>query len=151
MIKVKNINDIQNIYQNSRQFNTLQDKFYLLDQLNNILKEVLPIELSRYCHIGAVDETKNLLILFITNSTSANLIKSLGNKILQTYTNHGFMFDGIITRITIKTEANNSTKYRRLTPKEKQQLEKLAILIGKPELIIDKDEEPSTTPKEIEF
>ncbi|MCE3269363.1 MAG: hypothetical protein K0R49_1617 [Burkholderiales bacterium] len=136
---------IDSVLEDARSLQDLSQKFSKLDELNQILHKILPEHLINHCHIGAVDNDKNLVILYLDNSTLKHIFTGMANQILESFNNHHYSFAGIITRIRLQT-TTNSVRRKPLTPKVKSKLTQLAQSINRPDLIedvaiIDKDKE----------
>ena len=93
----------------------IQNNFFTLLQINQVLSQLVPEHLIEYCHFGAIDNDKNHIILFILNNELHHILKNYSEHILQGLQKHGFMFDGLIikvkqyipTNITLNTKHND--------------------------------------------
>jgi hypothetical protein len=104
--------------------------------LNKILHKSLPEHLTNHCHVGAIDAQKNLVIIYIANSSLRHIIENMANTILESFNNHHFSFAGLVTRIRPQT-ASNPPRFKKLKPEVKDKLEQLAQSINRPDLIED--------------
>jgi hypothetical protein len=148
--KTRPFTTLTDLYGGSALLDSLKEKFALLDNLNQKLKQFIPNNLVNLCHIGAIEERRNLLVIFVTDQQALYLLKSMSNHILQSFVQCGFDFDGILLKVQLyksqssisqagntvdETEANIT--YKRLSSATKVRLAKLAQAIGKPELLVD--------------
>jgi hypothetical protein len=120
---------------NADTLNSLNRTFNLLDSLNQILYQTIPLNLHNACHIGAVNMDEATVVLFATNQQAFHLIKNFSDLILHTFNQHNFNFQKIIIKIRISYPNNNIISPKKLDQKSKNQLKKLANALGKPELI----------------
>lgn len=112
--------------------------FAMLDELNRILHKFLPEYLTQYCHIGALDYEKNLIILYLNDSNIRHIIESMANLILANFNSHHFTFAGLITRIRPVVTTGNTRRAPKLAPPHiRNKLQQLAHSIGRIDLIQD--------------
>lgn len=132
--------------------NNLKDIFNQLNTLNIILAKTLPEHLVKFCRIGAIDQEQNCVILFITDQQAYHILRNFSEHIIQSFYNHGFHFNSILTKIAKPTSLstaieqegknhlnlnNNKVNKEPTNQKRMEALSKLAIALGKPEIIID--------------
>lgn len=121
---------------NSNNLNYLHKAFKELDGLNKILKSILPLYLHNTCHIGAIDEDSEIVVLFVSNQQSFHLIRNFNEAILNALIKSNFNFQKILIRIS-DPRPENSIIYRgELDSRRKEKLLKLATEIGKPEMVL---------------
>lgn len=124
--------------ENSVNLKDLSNKFAVLDELNKILDKFLPLNLKTHCHIGAIDTSKNLIILYVDNPAIRHLVYSLANPILENFNTYHFSFAGVITRICKpKFVVDNMARYKNLDTRTIHKLRQLAENIDKPELVTE--------------
>ena len=154
------ISNIQDICKNSPSINNLNDTFEQINHLNAILTHTLPEHLLQFCRIGSIDYDKNHVILFITDQQAYHILRNFSEHIIQSFYSKGFHFDAIITKVAnpkpinsiiksqhnvkLKNYNNNNNSINGITDKaninhtkRKDALIRLAIALGKPEIIID--------------
>src|SRR3990167_3708086 len=112
---MKNFNTITQLYQKAEtspltSLTQLKSNFLKLDQLNQILANILPANLVGTCHVGAIDEEKNIVVLFISNQQSFHLLRNLNNHILQAFTEKHFAFDKILMKVGQYNNQTSSNK-----------------------------------------
>lgn len=115
--------------------NFLNRSFKDLDNLNKILREVLPHHLQSTCHIGAIDTDAETVVLFVSNQQSFHLIRNFNEAILNALRKSNFNFQKILVRVSVPRSEVDIVYRGELDPKRKESLKKLANEIGKPELI----------------
>lgn len=129
---------IQDICDNISTHNNLDDIFNQINKLNEILNKMLPLNLLPFCRIGSVDQNKNQVILFVTDQEAYHVLRNFSEHIIQAFYNNGFHFNSIITKVAkITNKPPQKNKNIRLDIKQRESLSKLAIALGKPEIIID--------------
>ncbi|HMT03144.1 MAG TPA: hypothetical protein PKD00_07555 [Burkholderiales bacterium] len=96
--KLKGYFTVENIYQKSHKFNKLKSNFELLEQLNIILKQIIPKNLNSCCHIGAFDAEKNLIVLFVNEQPAYHILRNISSNILQDFAKNQFIFDSILIK-----------------------------------------------------
>lgn len=98
---------------NFKKINEIFDKqktiFSQIDELNQLLKEILPNHLICSSHIGAIDYRKNTVVLFVNSSEVLHLIKFHSNSILDYFQKHHYNFNNLLIKISSQ-QINNSTK-----------------------------------------
>lgn len=139
---------VDSVLENAGSLRGLSETFSILDELNKILHRFLPKHLVKYCHIGAVDVDKNLVVLYLSDSTLKHIIEGMASAILDNFNNHHFSFSGLVTRIRPNGKAMPARR-KYLEPKALDKLEQLAQSINRPDLI--EDEVVMDNEKEIEF
>jgi len=105
----KQFTDITEIYDKSARsmhgvtggLANLRRTFAQLEVLNQILRKVLPANLTTTCHVGAIDYQKNTVVIFVSNQMAMHLLRNFTNDILQAFTNAHFAFDKILMRVGI--------------------------------------------------
>jgi hypothetical protein len=125
---------IDEVLGNAGSLQGLSQVLSVLDELNAILHKFLPEHLLDHCHVGAIDRDKNLVIVYIANSSLRHIIENMANPILEEFNNHHFSFAGLITRIRLLVNTN-PPRYKKLKPEAKSKLEQLAQSISRPDLI----------------
>lgn len=115
--------------------NHLNKTFKNLDDLNKILREVLPHHLHNACHIGAIDTNAETVVLFVSNQQSFHLVRNFNEAILNALIKSNFNFQKILVRVSVHHPEADIIYRGELDPKRKASLGKLANEIGKPELI----------------
>lgn len=139
--KSKKFKDLGNICQESKILSSIQNTWEYLDELNQILITCIPPQYTKLCHFGAVDNDRNIAILFVKDQQVFHILRTMSEHILRTLATHNFSFNGILYQLKKYRERyDSSISYKSLPEKEKNQLRKFANLIGKPELIIDQIE-----------
>ena len=131
------ISPIQDICDNMTTQNNLGNLFNQINTLNDILTKTLPLNLLPFCRIGSIDQNKNQVILFVTDQQAYHILRSFSEHIIQAFYNNGFHFNSIITKVATVSHNPPKTKGITLDIKQKESLAKLAIALGKPEIIID--------------
>ncbi|MCC2624637.1 MAG: hypothetical protein K0R14_510 [Burkholderiales bacterium] len=106
----------------------------VLDELNRILHSFLPGHLVDHCHVGAINSEKNLVIIYLANSSVRHIIENMANPILENFNNHHFSFAGLVTRIRPQT-VRNPPRFKQLNHDAKSKLAELAKSINRPDLI----------------
>lgn len=135
----KIFNDINLIYDSSNKLSPLKNMFQLLDELNFILKQAIPQNLAKICHVGAVDKNKNLVVLYVDEQEAIHILKNMCDHILQSLVAKGFSFDGVLIKTRPHSEVADQLviKYKKLSPSFKDKLRKLATAIEKPEIVVE--------------
>jgi F0F1-type ATP synthase gamma subunit len=141
--------EVAAIYQQSTSLNQLNLQFRVLEQLNQLLAKALPANLTKHCHVGALDIEKSMVVIFVASSEAFHILRNMSNHILQTFNQANFDFDKVLIKVSqYKTSAHISIKARKLNPAQKEKLQRLANSIGKPELISTSSELAGTKPDE---
>ncbi len=99
--KLKGYFTVENIYQKSNKFNKLKSNFELLEQLNVILKQIIPTNLNNCCHIGAFDAEKNLIVLFVNEQPAYHILRNISSNILKDFAKNQFIFDSILIKTSL--------------------------------------------------
>ncbi len=133
---------IGQFYPSTLTLSNLRTTFESIANLNQILYKQLPEYLVPFCHVGAIDEAKNILVIFVNNQQVLHIIKNMSDTILHAFYIAHYSFDKILIRVSVSNSSTPKIKRPPLTQKVKEKLCELAIAIGKPELIID---DPSDT------
>ncbi|HLX54112.1 MAG TPA: hypothetical protein VKR58_09225 [Aquella sp.] len=139
---------LNSVLGNSLSLKDLSQTFSTLDELNTILHKALPEHLIDHCHVGAIDIQKNLVIVYLANSSLRHVIENMANPILESFNNYHFSFAGLVTRIRPQA-VNNPPRFKKLKPEVKNKLGQLAQSINRPDLI--EDEVVVDKVKEIDF
>lgn len=108
--------------------------FRILGKLNQILEQILPAHLKTNCHIGAIDERENIVVLYVTNQQLFHIIRNFSNTILSEFANNNFHFDKLLIRNSIVIQKALHRKDP-LNSSAREKLSQLANEIGKPEII----------------
>lgn len=133
---LSSFDEFQSQHVNLPWLNKLTINIQKLDQLNLILSDNLDPKFIPYCHVGAIDENKNQLIVYAENNHILHILENLSNHILRVMYEHNFSFDSILIKTKIQQYKNNTTiKYKNLSPEIKAKLKELSLRIGKPELV----------------
>ncbi|MFN7094374.1 MAG: hypothetical protein ACK4M7_03325 [Burkholderiales bacterium] len=142
--------EVAAIYQQSTSLNQLNLQFKVLEQLNQLLAKALPANLTKHCHVGALDIEKSMVVIFVASSEAFHILRNLSNHILQTFNQANFDFDKVLIKVSqYKTSAHIiSIKARKLNSAQKEKLQRLANSIGKPELISTSSGLAGTKPDE---
>ncbi len=141
--------NIPTIYKWSKSFYSIKSTCETLTQMNIILAKCIPEQYIQLCHFGSIDEKQNVAILFINQQQIFHTLRTMSEHILRTLSNHNLNFNGILFKVKNNhKDADTSIKYKKLTSTAREKLSKLAIKIGKPELILD---DPIVTPDDNEI
>ena len=109
-----------------------------MNQLNQVLRQSIPEQYVKLCHFGAIDEDRNIAILFISEQKIFHILRTMSEHILRQLSNNNLNFNAILFKHSKnKPTVDTSIRYKSLSPIEKEKLLKLANYIGKPELIRD--------------
>lgn len=141
-------NKVIDVLEDIASLKDLSQTFAILDELNRILHKFLPAHLNKYCHIGAIDSEKGLVILYLSSSAPGHIIKTMANPILENFNKHHFSFTEILIRIR-PLYSTNYSRHKNLEPGVKNKLQQLAQSINRMDLIEDKV--PVNDIKEIDF
>lgn len=143
--------NIPTIYKWSKSFSSIKSTCETLTQINVILVKCIPEEYVHLCHFGSIDEKQNVAILFIDNQQIFHTLRTMSEHILRILSNHNFNFNGILFKVkNNQRNIDTSIKYKKLSPTAREKLSKLAISIGKPELIYD-DIDDASNDNEVEL
>jgi hypothetical protein len=137
------INKLPNIYQNSNNLLYIKEYCNLLEQLNSILKSSIPEYMANICHFGAIDNDKNIIVLFVDNQQIFHYIRSISEHILQNLTKNGFYYDGLLIKIKQRQQEKIVKNQVKITKERYLRLEKFAKLIDRPDLLISIEEKNS--------
>lgn len=128
--------DISSLLDNSSGLNNLAPIFAILDELNQLLTQVIPPHLTKYCRIGAIDSGKNLVVLYLEQPELKHILNGMANQILEHFHNHHFTFAGLVTRIRPPL-SQRTTQKKAISPESRQKLQQLATSIDRDDLIKD--------------
>ncbi|MFN8770435.1 MAG: hypothetical protein ACK5Z5_10385 [Neisseriaceae bacterium] len=132
----KKFNDIPNIYKDAKLLSSIRNTCDYLDELNSILDKCIPTEYTNLCHFGAIDENKNIIILFIKDQLIFHRMRTMSENILRALEQNNFNFDGILFKVKQYHQEYKPQQINKcLSKTQKEKLTKLAEIIGKPELI----------------
>lgn len=119
--------------------NTLQnikESISQLELMNGKIHQQLP-HLKDIAHCGAVDYIANTVVIFVKNNAAMYQVNNLISSIEDILKSNGFFFDQFL----VKVNPNNTNKLKpkskpkSLTIQQMYSLKKIAVAIGKPELI----------------
>lgn len=79
---------------------TQNNLFRKLDELNNLLKDVLPEHLLCSSHVGAIDIKKSVIVLFVNSSEVLHLVKFHSDNILNHFQQHNYNFDNLLIKVS---------------------------------------------------
>lgn len=129
---------IPSIYERAKTLSSIKNTCEYLDKINTILNKYIPEKYVSFCHFGAIDEEKDIAILFINEQAIFHILRTMSEHILRSLSSNGFYFNGILFKIK-KHQANidTSIRYKNLSPAYKDKLKKLANSIGKPDIVRD--------------
>ena len=131
------------IYAKASSFASIKSTCGYLDQLNQVLRQSIPEQYATFCHFGAIDEDRNIAILFISEQKIFHILRTMSEHILRQLSNNNLNFDAILFKHSKnKPSLDISIRYKKLSSIEKEKLLKLANYIGKPELIRDATDLP---------
>jgi len=109
----KNAASVSEISNRSNPLGKVGDLLALLGELNKVVQPILPKHIVKFCHIGAVDLPKNLVVVFVHDQQVHHLVYNMAQTILQELNKHHFKFDSILVKVghyrDSKTEDNNDT------------------------------------------
>lgn len=129
------INKIPEIYSQSKNLEYIKDSYNILKQLNLVLQKSIPEHMKDICHFGAIDNEKNIIILFVDNQQIFHYLRTISEHILQNLNKNDFFFDGILIKIKQKRSIRPTKYNNTITEERYKRLEKFANLINKPELL----------------
>ena len=128
--------NIPAIYNKANSFASIKSTCEYLDQLNNELRKSIPEQYIKFCHFGAIDEERNIAILFISEQKIFHILRTMSEHILRQLTNNNLNFNAILFKLSKKKpQVDTSIRYKTLNQRDKDKLLKLANMIGKPELV----------------
>ena len=142
-VKKITINKLPNIYQNSNDLLYIKDYCNLLEQLNNVLKKSIPEYMCNICHFGAIDNDKNIIILFVENQQIFHYIRTISEHILQNLSKNGFYYDGLLIKVKQKKKERIVKNQVKITEERYLRLEKFAKFINRPDLLISIEDKNS--------
>jgi len=131
----KSFNRLNNLAASNKNLEDLNSIFNIIDELNQILETLLPKNLCKYCHVGAIDPDKELIVLFVSEQQVYYTIHNLANQILQHFASHNFHFNSILIKTRQYRKQAQPIKMKALEPKIKNKLQEFANSIDKPDLI----------------
>jgi hypothetical protein len=135
------IKQIPSIYNDSIQLSYIKNYCNLLEQLNIVLHDSIPDYMSPICHFGAIDDDKNILILFVDNQQIFYYIRNISQDILYNLNKKGFFYDGILIKIKHKQIVRTKKHHTKISIDTYSRLERFAGFINKPELLIHHNNE----------
>lgn len=128
--------DIDQIYQNTNQLKDFKSIFAHLEKLNKILRDNLPDNLRNLCHVGAYDNDKSIVVVYVESQQALHILKGFSDKLLQHFYMENYSFNNILLKVRIQ-----NTLHPKQNPpidsKKREQLMRLAKEIGKPDLVLD--------------
>ena len=134
---------IDQIYHAANTLSGFKSTFDYLSNLNHILHKYLPEHLAPLCHVGAIDQTKHIVVVYVSDQQILHIIKNLSETLLHAFYAANCPFDKLLVKVTLTNSSSKMVRQKPLNPRMKAKLGELAIAIGKPELIIDYVEDDS--------
>lgn len=123
------------LFTQSTGLSKLKQIFAMLDELNDLLPGCLAANFLDYCHVGAIDEGRNLVVIFVMDQSIYHLITAQANNILYHFSCNNFYFSSILIKVTPYNSNNILPANNKLDHIARNKLKSLASAINRPDLI----------------
>ncbi|MCX8514739.1 MAG: hypothetical protein ORN24_04150, partial [Burkholderiales bacterium] len=89
-MKISYFKNFEQIYQTANELNTYKNIFTVLEKLNIILQQTVPVNIRPHCRVAAFDYKKSLVVIYLQNQECIHLIKGLADNILHNFNKENF-------------------------------------------------------------
>lgn len=119
----------------------IRENISQLELINSKISRQLP-HLAKIAHCGAIDLSSNTIIIFVNNNAAMYQVNNSISSIEDILKSNGFFFDKFLVKINPNTNNTRkpANKAKSLTEKQIDSLTKIANAIGKPELVLQPEE-----------
>ena len=98
------------VINSSSNLNSLNTTFAILDRLNHILHKTLPGNLKDACHIGAIDQNENIIVIFVSTQPLLHIIRTQSEEIIRAINQDGFNIENLLIRIRVENNSKVAVK-----------------------------------------
>ena len=102
---------INSIYSNSSQLSKLSQRVQQLEQLNVILKQVVPSQFADHCHLANVNE--HTLVIHTDNASYASLLRFQAKVLCSALSKH---LPQIVNKLDVRVRPKNTSSLNTILP-----------------------------------
>lgn len=95
----KYASSVSEINDKSNPFGRVGNLLGIITELNKTLQLIIPQNLAKLCHIGAIDLNKSMVVIFVHDQQVYHLVYNIAQKILHGLNQQHFKFDNILIKV----------------------------------------------------